>query len=179
MNTDLVKPQHPSCYSKIELFKKVIVVFWAVWWLIAFWTDVVGALAHMGLLHQSWAPDTNYPFLVESLKMYHLPSWAITGLFVGIIAWSALSTIAFVIAALSLGKPTAVWKRRANIAFIISLAYWLAFFLADQLVMKFDLEENHMVQGSFQLLCYLAFCLLPSSHKTHHPKSHETIKKIP
>lgn len=144
-----------------DTFKKIIVGFWTLWWLIAFWTDVVGALAHTGLLAASWAPDTNYPPLAESLKMYQAPDWLVSCLFAGIILWSLLATLTFCWAALSLGRSRAVWMRRTQVAFIVSLTFWLAFFLADQLVMKFDFEENHMVQGGFQLLTYLALFLLP------------------
>jgi hypothetical protein len=142
-------------------FKKIIILFWAFWWLIALWTDLVGAAAHLGWLKASWAPDTNYPFLASSLAMYSVPTWLIAALFTGIIAWSLLSTCAFVWAASSLSRPKVVWLARAEVAFIISLSYWLAFFLADQLVMKFDLEQNHMVQGGLQLLTYLALYALP------------------
>jgi len=144
-----------------ELFKKVIILFWTLWWLIALWTDIVGALAHIGVLHASWAPDTNYPFLASSLEMYHVPSWLTVLFFIGILLWSLLCTVAFCWASLGLGKNKEVWLRRAEVAFIISITYWLAFFLADQSVMKFDLEENHMVQGGFQLLSYLALYILP------------------
>jgi len=143
------------------LLKKIIVLFWATWWLIALWTDIVGGLTHIGVLHASWAPDTNFPFLVASLKMYPTPGWLPSILFLGILFWSLLSTAAFCWAGLGVVQGHAQWMRRAEIAFIISLTYWLAFFIADQLVMNFDLEQNHMVQGGFQLLTFLALYLLP------------------
>lgn len=143
------------------LFKKILIVFWAIWWLIALWTDITGGMAHLGLLKASWAPDTNYPFLAASLAMYHVPNWLIATLFFAILVGSLVSTLAFFWACLSLNKDITIWMRRAEIAFIISITFWLAFFLADQLVLKFDLEENHMVQGGFQLLSFLALYLLP------------------
>ncbi|MGB6977109.1 MAG: hypothetical protein WBE18_06635 [Gammaproteobacteria bacterium] len=153
-------PTHNN-HHEVLLFKKIIVIFWTIWWIIALWTDIVGTFAHLSLIHQTWAPDTNYPYLAESLKIYHTPSWLVTIFFIGILLWSAVSTVAFIIATCSLGKPSEVWLRRAGIAFIISITYWFAFFIADQMVMKFDLEENHMVQGGLQLLCYLSLYLLP------------------
>ncbi len=144
----------------IELFKKIIIVFWAIWWLIALWTDVVGILAHLGLIHKSWAQDINYPFLVQSLKIYPVANWFPAFCFIGILLWSLLSTVAFFGACLALHQREAVWMKRADSAFIISLCFWLAFFLADQLIMNFDLEANHMVQGGFQLLSYLALYVL-------------------
>ncbi|OGT55513.1 MAG: hypothetical protein A3F43_03105 [Gammaproteobacteria bacterium RIFCSPHIGHO2_12_FULL_42_10] len=142
-------------------FKKIIILFWTLWWLIALWTDVVGGLAHLGILKASWAPDTNYPFLVETLKMYPVASWMPTAFFIAILAWSFLSTLAFCWASAGLVKQRDVWMRRAQVAFVISITFWLAFFIADQAVMKFDLEENHMVQGGFQLLTFLSLYLFP------------------
>lgn len=94
--------------------------------------------------------------------MYSPPVWLAPIFFLGIIFWSLVSTLAFIYASLQMFfhglKPA---MKYIELAFIISLSYWLAFFLADQLVMKFDLEENHMVQGGFQLLTFLALYCLP------------------
>lgn len=144
-----------------ELFKKIIVVFWTIWWLIALWTDAVGALAHLKLLTANWAPDVNYPFLVNSLKMYGVSSWVPALLFSFILLWTFISAGLFCWTSLGLRYEQKIWMPRAELAFIVSLTYWLAFFIADQLVMKFDLEQNHMVQGGFQLLTFLSLYLLP------------------
>lgn len=144
-----------------DTFKKIIILFWTFWWVIAFWTDIVGTLTHMGYLHATWAPDTNYPFLVSSLKMYDTPEWLNIILFIGILIWSLVAALVFCYASVSLNKSRAIWMHRAQIAFIVTISYWLAFFLADQMVMKFDLEENHMVQGGFEFLTYLGLYLLP------------------
>lgn len=147
----------------IDNFKKIIILFWTCWWIIALWTDIVGALSHLQLLNAAWAPDTNYPFLVTSLKMYSPPTWLPALFFIGIIIWSFISTIAFCWASAGLRLEKNVWMRRAEYAFIISLCYWFAFFIADQLVMNFDLEQNHMVQGGFQFITFLGLYILPSS----------------
>ena len=139
----------------IHFFKKFLLIFWALWWLIAFWTDIVGGLAHLNLLHASWAPDANYPGLKQSLSMYPLYSWIPPALFICIIAGSLLSSVLFFRARITYSM------QRVDTAFIFSLIFWLVFFLADQCIMKFDLEENHMVQGGFELLSYLAIRLLP------------------
>lgn len=141
-----------------ELFEKIIILFWTIWWMIAFWTDVVGGLAHLCLVNANWAPDTNYPFLVSALKMYNAPGWLTAFFFIGILLWLSLSTITFCWASVGLTQNRKVWRRRAEIAFIVSLTFWFAFFIADQAVMKFDLEQNHMVQGALQLLSYIIIC---------------------
>ncbi len=148
-----------------DVFKKLIILFWAFWWFTTLWTDVVGLLTHFNILHSSWAPDHNYPHLVDSLKMYQVQDWIPLVLIIGIILWTLLATLAFIWASSGLTKTQEVWMHRAEIAFIISLSYWLAFFLADQLVNKYELEQNHMVQGGFQLLTYFALYLLPNAKK--------------
>lgn len=143
------------------LFKKIMVIFWLLWWAIAFWTDVIGLMAHYNLLHQTWAPDLNYPFLAQSLTMYHVPSYFPLIAYIGIMLWSGLATLAFIRAGVAIFQKSDQWKNYANTAFIISLCLWLAFFIADQLIMKFDLEANHMAQACFELLCYLAMYVIP------------------
>ena len=145
-------------------FKKMIILFWTAWWLIAFWTDIVGALAHLNLLHATWAKDQNYPNLVQSLSMYHVPIWLPQCLFIGIVLGSSITTGLFCWASLGLKRDSDIWLSRAQYAFIISLAYWFAFYIADQIIMNFDLEQNHMVQGGFQLLTYLALYVLPDQN---------------
>lgn len=144
-------------------FIKTIIIFWTFWWFIVLWTDVVGGFAHLGILKTSWAPDTNYPLLADSLKMYQVAYWVPPLFFLAIITWSFFSAAAFCWASIGLLKPMQVWMPRVQVAFIISLTYWLAFFIADQIVMQFDLEENHMVQGGFQFMTYLALYLLPET----------------
>lgn len=150
-----------------DRFKKIIIIVWTIWWLIALWTDIVGGLAHFGLLVKSWAPDHNYLSLAASLTMYAVPQWLITFLFGGIIFWSFISALLFCWACFHLHKDSSIWMRYADFAFITSISFWFAFFLADQLVMKYDLEENHMVQGGMQLLCYLTLYLLPTEQKSN------------
>jgi len=141
-------------------FKKTLIIFWAIWWTIAFWTDISGGLKHLGILHASWIFDGNYPFLTKSLALYSMPQWFVTFLYLGIIFWSLLSAGWFWYASLAINNAKALWMRRAHQAFIISMTFWLVFFLADQMIMNFDLEQNHMVQGGFELLSWMAIALL-------------------
>jgi len=139
-------------------FKRILIVFWGLWWLIACWTDIIGGVAHLGIVRASWAPDNNYPFLVKSLQMYNVPVWLPAFLYILIIIFSTISVVLFARAIFAYRKPD--WLIKANLAFIFSLTYWLLFFLADQLIMNFDLEQNHMVQGGFELMCYLVINLM-------------------
>jgi len=136
-------------------FPHILLIFWALWWSIAFLTDFLGALGHLQLIHTTLLVNENYPALVKVLQMYHAPQWLPGLLFAGIILWSFLSCFYFWWATFA--------PRQAHAAFIISLTLWLAFFLADQLIFNYALEQNHMVQGGFQLLCYLVFLTFSNS----------------
>lgn len=142
-------------------FKQAIVLFWGLWWLFAFLTDFIGGLEVLGVLSTPWFDGQNYPFLQKTLAPFGASDPVDVALFVGIIAWALLSTLLYAIAICTPMQDKNRWMRRVDRAFIVSLGLWLAFFLADQVVMNFDLEQNHMVQGGFQLLCYLTIYLLP------------------
>jgi len=161
------------------LFKKIIILFWTAWWLMALWTDVAGALVHINIITASWAQDLNYPMLVQSLSLYHVPSWLPPCLFIGILLWSLINAGLFVWASLGLNQSPEIWLRRAQYAFIISLTFWFAFFIADQVVMDFNLEQNHMVQGGFQLLTYLTLFMLPDPHYYPEPSKRASVGDIP
>jgi hypothetical protein len=148
----------PIMHISNNLFKRILVIFWGFWWLIAFLTDFLGGLQHLKLIDLSLNIDTNYPFLVKSLMPFNPPHWLPAYLFIMLMIWALISSLLFFWASLA---SKARWLRLANIAFIVSLGLWLAFFLADQIIMNFDLEANHMVQGGFQLLCFFALYLLP------------------
>jgi hypothetical protein len=147
----------------LGVFKRLLVAFWWLWWLIAFLTDFLGGLKELGVITAAWLPHTNYPFLAKSLAPYDAPVWLPPVLFAGIVLWSFLSTVLFTVAMCTPRQPEMRWRHRVDTAFIVSLGLWLAFFIADQVVMKFDLEENHMVQGGFELLCLMAIRLLPDN----------------
>ncbi len=155
----------------LTFLKRLIVVFWALWWSLAFLTDLLGAAKELGMLALPWLPHSNYPGLVAALAPYQVPVWLPGFLFAGIICWSFLSSILLWLAVATPRRPLARWRMRVNRAFIVSLSLWLAFFIADQVVMRFDLEENHMVQGGFQLLCLLALYLLPDDDGAPSPSN--------
>jgi len=142
-----------------QFFKKVIIIFWSIWWLTIIWTDSVSVLSHLGYLTSPWAID-RYSSFVEILNIYSLPFWVDALLYLSIILWSILLTILFFFTALNLRKETFVWMKYAKISFILSMILWFMLILADQIIMKYDIENLHMIQGGFQLICFLSLYIL-------------------
>jgi hypothetical protein len=146
----------------ILTLKKCIVLFWALWWSIALLTDIFSGLKQLNLYSASWILNNNYPFLVQSLQQYSAPGWLPALLFMLIIIWCFISASAFWIAACT-SKDNPQWTSRVNAAFVISLLLWLAFFIGDQIIRDYVVEQNHMVQGGFQLLTFIALYCLPNN----------------
>ena len=98
--------------SAMFFFKRIIVVFWALWWMLAFLTDFLGGLYLLNVFTEPWVPHSNYPAVVTSLVQYDAPNWLPAVFFVGIIAWSLLSALAFIVAALTPAQPSQRWRER-------------------------------------------------------------------
>ncbi|MEM7444172.1 MAG: hypothetical protein AAF414_12680 [Pseudomonadota bacterium] len=145
----------------IGMFKRLIVVTWALWWVIAFLTDFLGAFENLGWASFGWLQNGNYPAIVQAIAPFDPPSWLSVFLFAGVICWSFLSAVFLSIAALAPSRPRERWMALANIGFVISMAEWFAFLIADQIVQEYDLEGNHMEQAGVQLLCFIALHILP------------------
>lgn len=149
-----------SCYQ----FCRFLPVYWMLWWGSALWTDVTGALKVLGWLDAKWAFADNYKFLVKSLQLYPIPHWLPAIFLVSIIIWIAVATASFAIAVYYQIKQRPQWQEWTSYAFIVSLGLWMAFFIADQMIMNFDLEQNHMVQASFEMLCFIFFVMITEYH---------------
>lgn len=144
----------------IQKFKQMTVFTWALWWSIALATDFTEALQDFGWLQLRWHAE-NYPFLVTTLSKYGLPEWVSLVCYVGIILWMIGLTILFWRAAITPYAQRATWLSRVNLAFTVGLGLWFAFYLADQLVLDFSLEQNHMVQGNAMFISFIALYVLP------------------
>ncbi len=91
----------------ITFFKKFLIIFWALWWFVAFITDILDVIQRFGFVHYSWIYSDNYPFLVKALALYNAPQWVPLFFFAIIIIGSLISSIVFTRAVLLLEKPEA------------------------------------------------------------------------
>lgn len=115
-------------------FKRTLMLFWVLWWLVAFLTDLGGAMFQLGWFSENWLPHSIYPYLVKTIALFDPRQFLARLLFAGIICWLFLSTAFFVRAVFTSTLRRDVWIARVNSAFINSLALWLAIFTADQVV---------------------------------------------
>jgi len=142
-------------------FKRILLWFWALWWAVAFVTDLTGGLNQLGITDITWANTGNYPFLYSSLmKFFPLP-WLPAFFYVVIIGALLLATLLFFRAAFTSRLNKEAWLQNLHAAFIFTLIIWLGFLLGDQVIMNFVEEENHAAQAGFELLTYFAIFLLP------------------
>lgn len=132
-----------------------MVLFWTIWWIIALITDLVSVFAFFNYLPPTFTHSSSYNDVISTIELYHLPSCLAPILFFAIQLWLIIICIFFIHASLNLRKAKTIWVSHAEKAFIISLCLWLTFFLADQIFLKFSLEENHMAQATFQFISYL------------------------
>ncbi|MEQ8781815.1 MAG: hypothetical protein RIE06_19300 [Roseibium album] len=103
-------------------FKRTLMLFWVLWWLVAFLTDLGGAMLQLGWFSENWLPHSIYPYLVKTIALYDPRQFLARLLFAGIICWLFLSTAFFVRAVFTSTLRRDVWIARVNSAFINSLA---------------------------------------------------------
>jgi hypothetical protein len=144
--------------------KRTLLAFWAVWLTIVLITNVFDALKALGLLGESWRfASGNYDFLVATTARYSTPAKLNGLLFAGVIVWEGASAALFWLAWWSSGGARDKGKRWLHAAFASSLSLWLAFTIADELFISYQVEGTHLRLFTAQLLTLLAIELLPEA----------------
>lgn len=144
----------------LKTLKRGLVLGWAAWLTVVFLTNLFELLKVLNILPESWAfASGNFGFIQATTAIYTVPDTLNLLLFVGVVVWEAL-------AALLLWRAFAGYSGRAgladiNTAFAVSLALWVAFMLADELLMAYDIEATHMRIFTSQIVTLLAIHLLP------------------
>ncbi len=140
------------------LLTRILVLFWALWWTIAFITDVLGVLQHAHLIAGNMF-DVNYPAIVKVFGKYTSLGFFPVITFGIILIWEFLSA-ATLLWATSLSFNAEKWMKATMVGFIVSISLWLFFFLGDQIFLTFDFEVGGMTQAGFQLLSLILIVLL-------------------
>jgi len=150
-------------FSLVTL-KRGLLFFWAAWLTIVLLTNVFDLLKQSGVLGAGWRfASGNYGFMAATTAIYALPPALVTLLFIGVILWEALAAWLMWLAFLRARDGQSALLARVNTAFVVSLALWAAFMLADEILMAYDVEATHMRIFAAQLVTLLVIYLLPDT----------------
>lgn len=145
-------------YFSLVILQRIIVIFWALWWGIAFVTDVLGVLQHIHLMSGTMF-DGNYPLIKKAFENY-VPYHIIPIIAFGILlVWEFLNA-AFLIRASLLSFNQTAWFKATLIAFVVSLGLWMFYFLGDQTLLLFDIESGDAAQACLQFISLVLILMI-------------------
>jgi len=142
--------------------KQGIVCFWAIWLSVTFFANTFDGLKALKIMGEGWRfASGNYAFIVETTRKYSLPTWFAGLLFLGVVLWQGLSALLFWYAFSTLHGTPFPGLLVLDLAFLVSLALWASFMIADEIFMAYDAEATHMRIFIAQLLSLLILYLVP------------------
>lgn len=144
------------------MLKRLVLGFWAVWLTVVTTTNLLDAVKALGNLPPGWPiASGNYRLLVEATAIYRPAPWVNGVLFGGVIVWEAVAAALFWRAGVLHGKPGEVESR--NAAFTVSLGLWMAFLLADEILINYSLAGTHSRLLTAHLASLLVVALVPET----------------
>ena len=124
--------------------KLALLFFWAAWFSIVTVTNACSALKAVGVLGPSWRfASKNYPMVVKAVSLYDAPAWLPKLLFLGVVAWQALAAALFWYALAQSGAAGIVDMAAVNLACASGILLWGAFMIADEITIKYAMEQPH------------------------------------
>ena len=123
--------------TALELIKAGIVLLWAAWLSMVTLLNVTDALKERGVLPETWSlASGNFAYMVDVTKIHNTPKAACWVMFIGVIIWEAIASL-LLWWALFVGT-----LETTNVAFLVSLALWGAFMLADEYFITYAVESE-------------------------------------
>src|SRR5271156_3907946 len=109
------------------LFKRLLLLFWALWFSIVFLSNLADGLKALGLLPDAWAfASDNFKFIKETTARYGTPAFVNGVLFAWVIVWEGFVAVLFWRAGWAFqGKKSA--NKALYSAFTASLLLWAGF----------------------------------------------------
>ena len=118
------------------MLKLALLLFWATWFSIVLLTNAFSAMKAAGRLPQEWKfASKNYETVAKAVSLYRAPAWVPRLLFLGVMAWQLVAAALFWYA---LADMTV-----ANAAFSAGILLFAAFMIADELTLKYAMEQPH------------------------------------
>jgi hypothetical protein len=150
-----------SAMNQVILFKRLVLLFWAVWLSVVFLSNLADAGKGLGLLDEFWVfASGNWRILQETTARYGTHAAVNAVLFAGVIVWEGIAAVLFWRAGLSFRGRIAA-RNAVYIAFTTSLLLWSAFLVADEVFIAYPLEGVHLRLFVAHLVTLLAVELLP------------------
>lgn len=150
----------------LATLKRALLGFWALYLAIVLASNLTDALKALGVLPDAWAfASGNFALVAQVTDIYAVPAFVDAVLFAGVLAWEAAAAWLFW-RAFQRFRSVADGLPAVYAAFTASIGLWMAFILADEFFIAYDvagLEATHMGLLSAHLLSLLAVRLLPDA----------------
>ncbi|MGB6976147.1 MAG: hypothetical protein WBE18_01625 [Gammaproteobacteria bacterium] len=151
-------------------------LFWTVWFSVAFTTNFFDFLSVVGWLSKGWHfLSGNYHALVNVLHVYNTPPSLLNILFALDISTQGISAILFFTAFICFWRNVYVWQI-ISLAFGVSMALWAAFLVMEEVFIAYPFEATHIRLLIFEMICLLMFYLLP--HQIPHRRQKNKVQMI-
>jgi hypothetical protein len=145
----------------VIFFKRVLLLFWAVWLSVVLVSNLADAAKGLGWLGESRAFGSgNLKFIRETTALYGTPNWVNGALFAAVILWEGVATLLFWWAGWTY-RGSGSERKVVYRAFTASLLLWGAFLVADEVFIAYAIESSHLRLFIGHLVTLLAVELLP------------------
>ena len=141
--------------------KLALLFFWGAWFSIVFATNLASAMKAAGWLGPSWKfASKNYLLVVKAVSLYEAPAWLPRLLFLGVLAWQLTAAALFWYALAASGGLGVIAMDAANAAFAAGILLWAAFMVADEITIRYAMEQPHELLFIAQVACLLVMHLV-------------------
>jgi hypothetical protein len=147
--------------NHVILVKRLLLLFWAVWWSVVFLSNVADAGKGLGVVDESWAfASGNWNFIQETTARYRTPAAVNVLLFAGAIVWEGTAAVLFWWAGWRFrGRNSA--RKAVYRAFATALLLWGGFLVADEVLIAYPVAATHLRLFMAHLVTLIAVALLP------------------
>ena len=146
--------------GSLHFLKLAVLAFWGAWFTIVCATNLFGALKAAGKLPPEWKfASKNYEMVVKAVSLYRAPAWVPKLLFAGVIAWQFGAAALFWYALASSGAAGSLDMAAVNAACAAGILLWAAFMVADEITLKYAMEQPHELLFIAQLASLLVMHL--------------------
>jgi hypothetical protein len=134
---------------------------WATWFSIVFLTNAFSAMKAGGMLPPTWRfASKNYEMVAKAVSIYSPALWLPRFLFLGVMAWQLAAAALFWYALASSGGSGILNIDAVNAACAAGILLWAAFMIADEITIRYAMEQPHELLFIAQLASLLVMHLL-------------------